>query len=167
MSHAETLKTSIGSFEVPDGMTILDRDEKPNAKTGMPSGLIVMAHTSAAPRSIFIVTWEHVTPGEAAADLRLTAVKVGNPFNKALTGQDAAEASIGGAPGARYDGTLPNGLKVTSLVGLKQDIKLVMMSRGPASDGHARLSGAFAKGVEQFQWSLPAPPVQTGQPTQP
>ena len=156
IARAETIKTSIGSFEIPDGLKILDRDEAPDKKTGKPAGMIVFTKANDVPRAVFIVTWSFVEPGGKEFDPLDAAVKIGNPFNKSLTGADAVLTTIGGARAGRYEGTLPNGLSSVSYVTENHSLRLVILLKNPPKSPYGELASQFARGIESFTWVPPA-----------
>ena len=155
MSYADTITTKIGTVNVPDGLQILDRDEKPDSKTGKPSGLIVFSRANDVPRAVYIITWSYVEPDGKAYDPLDAAVKIGNPFDKKLTSQDASNVKVGGVDGGRYEGTLPNGLKAISYVVANGPYRFIVLLKAPATSPYKELTNDFAKAIEQFVWALP------------
>lgn len=160
LGYADTITTKIGTVNVPDGLQILDRDEKPDSKTGKPSGLIVFSKANDVPRAVFIITWSYVEPDGKAYDPLDVAVKIGNPFDKKLTSQDARSVKVGGVDGGRYEGILPNGLKAISYVVANGPYRFIVLLKAPATSPYKELTNDFAKAIEQFAWALPE--VNTG-----
>jgi hypothetical protein len=153
--YAETVTTTIGTFVAPDGLKILDRDEKPDSKTGKPSGLIVFSKANDAPRAIFILSWSYIAPDNKPFDALDSAVKVGNPFDKTLTSQNATEVKVGGVSGGRYEGILPNGQRAISYVVANGPYRMVVLLKGPVGSPYKELSNEFASAIEKFVWVLP------------
>lgn len=157
-AQAEVVKTAFGSFTAPDGLQVLDRDDKPDAKTGKPSGMLVFSRANDLPRAVFIVVCSYVEPDAAKPfDAQEGAVRMGNPFDRKLTRDAAKPLSVGGVDGARFEGTLPNGLRAVSYTADRGGYRLVVLLKGPANSPYKELIDQFAKGIEGFAWSLPAP----------
>lgn len=154
-ASAETIKTAMGVFEVPDGLKILERDERPDKATGKPAGLIVFTRANDYPRAVFILTWTSVEPSDKNFDALDSAVKIGNPFNKNLTRNDATEVSIGGVVGGRFEGILPNGLRAVSYSVEHAGFRLIALLKGPTASPYRELTDSFAKSVEGLVWGLP------------
>lgn len=156
-AHAEGVKTPCGSFIAPDGLQVLDRDDKPDAKTGKPSGMVVFSRANDLPRAVFIVVCSYVEPDAAKPfDAQDAAVRMGNPFDRKLTRDAAKPQVVGGVDGARFEGTLPNGLRAISYTADRGGYRLVVLLKGPANSPYKELADQFAKGIEGFAWALPA-----------
>ncbi|WMW79617.1 hypothetical protein RF679_13275 [Undibacterium cyanobacteriorum] len=153
--QAETIKTAIGTFEVPDGLKILERDEKPDKVTGKPSGIIVFTKANDMPRAVFILSWTAVEVSDKPFDALDSAVKIGNPFNKDLTRKDATQTSIGGVAGGRFEGILPNGLRAVSYSVENSGYRLIVLLKGPNKTPYSELTDSFAKSVENLTWATP------------
>lgn len=153
--RAETITTPIGSLVVPEGLQILERDEKPDPKTGKPGGLIVFSKAKDLPRAVFIVSWSYVEPSDKPFDALEATVKIGNPFNKSLTRQNATVAKLGSVEGGRYEGLLPNGLRAISYMAANGPLRLLVLLKGPATSPYKELANDFARGVEAFEWNMP------------
>jgi len=156
-SLALEVKTAFGSFNAPDGVSMVNREEKPD-KTGRPAGMAVYSRTD-DPKAVFIVVWSHAEPDPAKPyDPLDGAVKIGNPFDRKLTRDAARPAMVGDVEGGRYEGRLPNGLRAVSYVAVKGGYRLIALLKGPADSPYKELTDAFAKGIEGFAWALPAEP---------
>lgn len=156
-AHAADVKTAFGSFVAPEGLQQLDRDDKPDAKTGKPGGMVVFSRANDLPRAVFIVTWMQLELDPAKPfDAQDAAVKIGNPFDRALTRDAAKPMLIGGVQGARYEGRLPNGLRAVSYAADQGGRRLIVLLKGPAASPYQELADAFAKGIEGFAWDVPA-----------
>ena len=161
--RAETVSLAPGSFEVPDGLQVLDRSEDVNPKTGKAEGMIVFSRKGDVPRAVFIVTYLGEDGTSEPTDPRDAAVKIGNPFDPALGAKDARDVPIGGVVGATYSGTLPNGLVARSYVVSNNGYRLVVLLKGPDAKPYAPLMESFAEGFEHFSWvAPPAPAAQAG-----
>lgn len=161
-AHAVEVKTSFGSFNAPEGVSQVNREEKPD-KAGQLTGMAVYSRTD-DPKAVFIVVWSHVTPDPAKPyDLLDGAVKFGNPFDKKLTRDAAKPASVGGVDAGRYEGRLPNGLRSVSYVAVNNGYRLIVLLKGPDDSPYKETIDAFAKGVEGFAWALPAPAASAPQ----
>ena len=153
-AHAAEVKTSYGSFKVPDGVSEVNREEKPD-KTGRPAGMAVYSRTD-DPKAVFIVVWSFAEPDPARPyDALDGAVKFGNPFDKKLTRDAAKPVTLGGVEGGRYEGRLPNGLRAVSYVAVNSGYRLIVLLKGPNDSPYKETMDAFAKGVEGFAWALP------------
>jgi len=134
----------------------VNREEKPD-KAGKPAGMAVYSRTD-DPRAVFIVVWNYAEPDAARPyDPLDGAVKIGNPFDKSLSRDAARPVLVGGVEGARYEGKLPNGLRAVSYVAVKDGYRLVVLLKGPPTSPYKELTDQFAKGIEGFAWSAPAP----------
>jgi hypothetical protein len=154
-AHAVEVKTSFGSFNAPEGVSVVNREEKPD-KAGKPAGMAVYSRTD-DPKAVFIVVWSHAEPDPAKPyDVLDGAVKFGNPFDKKLTRDAAKPALVGGVEGGRYEGKLPNGLRSISYVAVNGGYRLIVLLKGPNDSPYKETMDAFAKGVEGFTWALPA-----------
>jgi hypothetical protein len=154
LAHAAEVNTAFGSFTAPDGISVVNREEKPD-KAGKPAGMAVYARTD-DPKAVFIVVWSYAEPDPANPyDALQGAVKFGNPFDKKLTREAARSVLIGGVEGGRYEGRLPNGLRAVSYVAVNKGRRLIALLKGPADSPYKELTDAFAKGVEGFSWLLP------------
>ena len=155
-ASAGTVPTPFGSFSVPDGVTEVTREEKVDARTGKPAGMVVLSRES-DPKTVYIVVWSYALPDPAKPyDALDGAVKIGNPFDKSLT-RDAAQAvQVGGVPGGRYEGKLPNGQRAVSYVASAQGHRLVALLKSAPSGSAKDTADAIARGLESFAWSLPA-----------
>ncbi|MFG6468466.1 hypothetical protein [Roseateles sp. BYS87W] len=153
---AGAVATPFGSFNAPDGTEELSREQKVDARTGKPAGMVVLSRAPDT-KAVYIVVWSYAEPDAAKPyDALDSAVKIGNPFDKSLT-RDAAQAvQVGGVPGARYEGKLPNGLRAVSYVANNQGHRLVVLLKGPASGTAKDTADAIARGIEGFSWALPA-----------
>lgn len=153
-SRAAEVKTAFGNFIAPDGVTVVNREEKPD-KAGKPAGMAVYSRTD-DPKAIFIVVWNYAEPDPARPyDPLDGAVKIGNPFDKALTRDAAKAVLVGGVEGGRYEGKLPNGLRAVSYVAVNDGYRLVVLLKGPQGSPYKELTDQFAKGVEGFAWAVP------------
>lgn len=161
-AQAGEVKTAFGSFIAPEGVSEVNREEKPD-KAGNPMGLAVYSRTD-DPKAIFIVVWNFAEPDPAKPyDALDGAVKIGNPFDKKLTRDAAKPASIGGVEGGRYEGKLPNGLRAVSYVAVKGGNRLIVLLKGPNDSPYKETMDAFAKGIEGFTWAQPAPAASAPQ----
>jgi hypothetical protein len=152
---AVEVKTAFGSFNAPDGVTLVNREEKPD-KTGKPTGMAVYSRTD-DPKAVFIIVWSYAEPDPAKPyDALDGAVRFGNPFDKQLTRDAARPTRIGGVEGGRYEGRLPNGLRAVSYVAVNAGYRLIVLLKGPSDSPYKELTDAFAQGVEGFAWTLPA-----------
>lgn len=150
-AHALEVKTSFGSFNAPDDVKVVKREEKPDK-----SGLAVYARPD-DPKAIFIVVWNPIVSDPAKPyDVLDGAVKFGNPFDKQLTRDAARPALVGGVAGGRYEGKLPDGLRSVSYVAVHGGYRLVAWLRAPDDSPHREVMDGFAKGVEGFAWTAPA-----------
>jgi hypothetical protein len=162
-AHAVEVKLPFGSFVAPDGVTAVNREEKPD-KAGKPAGMAVYSRTN-DPKAVFILVWNHAEPDPARPyDALDGAVKIGNPFDKTLTRDAAKPALVGGVEGGRYEGTLPNGLRAVSYVAVKDGYRLVVLLKAPPKSPHKELTDQFAKAVEGFAWQLPAQAAASAPP---
>lgn len=153
-SQAIEVKTAFGSFNAPDGVSVVNREEKPD-KAGKPTGMAVYSRTD-DPKAVFIVVWSHAEPDPAKPyDALDGAVKFGNPFDKKLTRDAARPALVGGVEGGRFEGKLPNGLRSVSYVAVNNGWRLIVLLKGPNDSPYKETMDAFAKGVEGFSWLLP------------
>ncbi|HEY0954772.1 MAG TPA: hypothetical protein VGE36_08450 [Roseateles sp.] len=154
-AFAAEVKLPFGSLATPDGVTLLNREEKPD-KAGKLAGMAVLSRTD-DPKAIFILVWNYAEPDPARPyDPLDGAVKIGNPFDKSLTRDAAKPALVGGVEGGRYEGKLPNGQRAVSYVVVKDGHRLVVLLKGPPSSPYKELTDAFAKAVEGFAWEVPA-----------
>lgn len=153
---AAEVKTSFGSFNAPDGVALVNREEKPD-KAGKPTGMAVYSRTD-DPKAIFIVVWSYAEPDPGRPyDALDGAVKFGNPFDKKLTRDAAKPVLVGGVEGGRYEGRLPNGQRSVSYTAVNNGHRLIVLLKGPADSPYKELTDAFAKSIESFAWALPAP----------
>lgn len=153
-AHAADVNTSFGKFVAPDGVTVVNREEKPD-KAGKPAGMAVYSRTD-DPKAVFIVVWNYAQPDPARPyDPLDGAVKIGNPFDKTLTRDAAKPTLVGGVEGGRYEGKLPNGQRAVSYVAVKDGYRLVVLLKGPPGSPYKELTDQFAQGVEGFAWALP------------
>lgn len=157
LASAETIAIPPGSFEAPAGLETLDRTEEVDPVTGKPNGILVFTKAGDLPRAIFIVTYT-VAADAPAFDARDAAVKIGNPFDPALTAKDAEPVAIGGASGATYRGTLANGLVVKSYAVEKNGYRIVVLLKAPPKNQYETLMDAFSKSFEAFSWKTGAKP---------
>lgn len=156
-SLAVEVKTAFGSFDAPDGVTVVNREEKPD-KAGKPTGMVVYSRTD-DPKAVFIVVWSYAEPDPAKPyDALDGAVKFGNPFDRKLTRDAAQPVRVGGVEGGRYEGRLPNALRAVSYVAVNAGYRLIVLLKGPNDSPYRETIDAFAKGVEGFAWHLPATP---------
>lgn len=154
-AFAVEVKLPFGHLVTPDGVTLLNREEKPD-KAGNPAGMAVLSRTD-DPKAIFILVWNYAEPDPAKPyDPLDGAVKIGNPFDKSLTRDAAKPALVGGVEGGRYEGKLPNGQRAISYVVVKDGNRLVVLLKGPPGSPYKELTDAFAKSVEGFVWQVPA-----------
>jgi hypothetical protein len=156
LAAAETLSLPPADIALPDGLQNLDRNEAPDEATGKPGGIAVYTKQGDLPRSIFIFTYVPVATNGEPFDARDAAVKIGNPFDTSLKPTAAKPIEIDGAAGARYSGTLPNGLKVTSYAIEHGGYRLVVLLKGPPQQPYKALMEAVAKAVEGLQWKAAA-----------
>ena len=164
-AQAAEVKTAFGSFNAPDGVTVVNREEKPD-KTGKPAGMAVYSRTD-DPKAVFIVVWSHAEPDPAKPyDPLDGAVKIGNPFDKKLTRDAARPVLVGGVEGGRYEGKLPNGLRAISYVAVKEGYRLIVLLKAPPDGPYRELSDAFARGVEEFAWAVPLSEQAASAPSQ-
>lgn len=162
-AQAAEVKTSFGSFNAPDGVSVVNREEKPD-KAGRPAGMAVYSRTD-DPKAVFIVVWSYAEPDPARPyDPLDGAVKFGNPFDKKLTRDAARPAAVGGVEGGRYEGQLPNGLRSISYVAVKGGYRLIVLLKAPPDSPYKELMDAFAKGVEGFAWAVPAAAAASAPP---
>lgn len=162
-SQAVEVRTAFGSFNAPDGISVVNREEKPD-KAGNPTGMAVYSRTD-DPKAVFIVVWSFAPPDPVKPyDALDGAVKFGNPFDKKLTRDAARPARVGGVEGGRYEGRLPNGLRSISYVAVNGGYRLIVLLKGPDDSPYKELSEAFAKAVEGFAWALPAPAAASAAP---
>ncbi|WP_457351785.1 hypothetical protein [Roseateles sp. P5_D6] len=165
VAHAVEVKTSFGSFNAPEGVSVVNREEKPD-KAGRPTGLAVYSRTD-DPRAVFIVLWNYAEPDPAKPyDPLDGAVKIGNPFDKKLTRDAAKPVLVGGVEGGRYEGKLPNDLRAVSYVAVKGGYRLIVLLKAPPESPYKELSDAFARGVEGFAWAVPLPEQAASAPSQ-
>ncbi|RYG95314.1 MAG: hypothetical protein EON57_16850, partial [Alphaproteobacteria bacterium] len=61
--QAAEVKTSFGSFNAPEGVSVVNREEKPD-KAGKLTGIAVYSRTD-DPKAVFIVVWSHSEPDPA------------------------------------------------------------------------------------------------------
>jgi hypothetical protein len=154
-SYAAEVKTAFGSFNAPDGVTVVNREEKPD-KAGNPTGVAVYSRTD-DPKAIFIVVWSYAEPDPAKPyDALDGAVKFGNPADKNLTRDAAKPVLVGGVEGGRYEGKLATGQRSISYVAVKNGYRLIVLLKAPPGSPYKDLMDQFAKGVEGFAWQLPA-----------
>ncbi|MFG6430626.1 hypothetical protein [Roseateles sp. LYH14W] len=154
-AHAAEVKLPFGSFVAPDGVTVVNREERPD-KAGKPAGMAVYSRTD-DPKAVFILVWSHAEPDPAKPyDALDGAVKFGNPFDKSLTRDAAKPVLVGGVDGARYEGALPNGLRSISYVVVNGGHRLIVLLKAPPGNPYKALTDQFAKSVEGFAWALPA-----------
>ena len=112
-AQAAEVTTPFGSFNAPEGVSVVNREEKPD-KAGRPAGMAVYSRTD-DPKAVFIVVWSYAEPDPARPyDPLDGAVKIGNPFDKSLTRDAARPVLVGGVEGGRYEGKLPHGLRAVS-----------------------------------------------------
>jgi hypothetical protein len=150
---AATVTLPLGSFEAPEDVDLLDKQENVNATTGKTEGLMVFGRKGDAPRAVFIITY--LSDDGASMDVLEAAVKIGNPFDPSLTPKDAQEVTVGGIPGATYAGTLPNGLIAKSYVVRHNGYRLIVLLKGPDKSPYKGLLKDFAKALENFSWTAP------------
>ena len=166
LASAETLSLPPADIALPDGLQNLDRNESPDEATGKPAGIAVYTKQGDLPRSIFIFTYTPTTANGDRFDARDAAVKIGNPFDTSLKPDAAKPIEIDGATGARYSGTLPNGLKVTSYAIEHNGYRLIVLLKGPPQQPYKALMDAVAKAIERLHWKAPAAEAPTA-PTAP
>jgi hypothetical protein len=154
-ASATTYVTVGGQFDLPEGFRQLDRKDDEG------SGLYVFGRTADdLPRAVYIVTLVRVAnPKDAVtpADQRETAVRMANPADPSLTAADAEPVSIGGAPGARYATTLPNGLLSTGYAVDHGDLRLVALLKTPPGADYRKDTARFAAALEHFVWAPQVP----------
>jgi hypothetical protein len=154
-ASASTYVTVGGQFDLPEGFHQLDRKDEADG------GLYVFGRDADdLPRAVFIVTIVRVAnPGAQvkATDQRETAVRLANPADPSLTADAAEAVSIGGAPGARYATTLPNGLLSTGYAVDHGDLRLVALLKTPPGRDYRKDTARFAAALENFAWALRAP----------
>jgi hypothetical protein len=156
-AQAAEVKTAFGSLNAPDGVTVVNREEKPD-KAGKPAGMAVYSRTK-DPKAVFILVWSYAEPDPAKPyDALDGAVKFGNPADKSLTRDAAKPVLVGGVEGGRYEGMLPNGQRSVSYVAVNNGHRLIALLKAPPDSPYKELTDAFAKSVEGFAWALPAPP---------
>jgi hypothetical protein len=169
-ASATTYVTVGGQFDLPEGFRQLDRKDDDG------SGLYVFGRTADdLPRAVYIVTLVRVANPQdavAPADQRETAVRMANPADPSLTAADAEPVSIGGAPGARYATTLPNGLLSTGYAVDHGDLRLVALLKTPPGADYRKDSARFAAALEHFEWASgasadPAAPTAPAAPAAP
>jgi hypothetical protein len=154
-AHAAEVKLPFGSFVAPDGVTVVNREEKPD-KAGKPAGMAVYSRND-DPKAIFIVVWNYAEPDPAKPyDPLDGAVKIGNPFDKSLTRDAARPALVGGVEGGRYEGMLPNGQRSISYVVVNGGHRLIVLLKAPPGSPYKGLTDQFAGSVEGFAWAMPA-----------
>lgn len=152
LASAETIAIPPGSFEAPAGLETLDRTEEVDPVTGKPNGILVFTKAGDLPRAIFIVSYTVAAADAPAFDARDAAVKIGNPFDPALTAKEAEPVAIGGVAGATYRGTLANGLVVKSYAVEKNGYRIVVLLKAPPKKQYETLMDAFAKSFQAFSW---------------
>lgn len=156
LAHALDVKLPFGTLSAPDEVTAVNREEKTD-KAGKPTGMAVFSRAK-DPKAVFILVWNYAEPDPARPyDPLDGAVKIGNPFDKALTRDAARPAQVGGVDGGRYDGLLPNGQRAVSYVAVKDGYRLVVLMKSPPDGPYPALAEQFSKSVEAFSWSTPAP----------
>ncbi|MFG6462983.1 hypothetical protein ACG04Q_15525 [Roseateles sp. DXS20W] len=156
-AHALDVKLPFGTLAAPDGVTAVNREEKPD-KAGKPAGMAIYSRTK-DPKAVFILVWNYAEPDPARPyDPLDGAVKIGNPFDKALTRDAAKPVQVGGVDGGRYDGLLPNGQRAVSYVAVKDGYRLVVLMKSPPDSPYQELTEQFSRSVEGFVWSAPAAP---------
>jgi len=164
-ASATTYVTVGGQFDLPEGFRQLDRKDDDG------SGLYVFGRTADdRPRAVFIVTIVRVANPDdavAAADQRETAVRMANPADPSLTAADAEPVNIGGAPGARYATTLPNGLLSTGYAVDHGDLRLVALLKTPPGADYRKDTARFAAALENFAWALRVPAAPATAPVAP
>lgn len=156
---SQTVSIPPGVFEISDNLKVLDRSEEINPSTGMAAGMIVFGPKGDLPRAVFIITYtpeKGTTPPGEALD---AAVKIGNPFNPALTAKDAHLVFLGGAQAGSYSGILPNGLIARSFVVSNNGYRLTVLLKGPNQPAYKNLMDSFAAGLEHFRWAAPSSSV--------
>lgn len=154
-ARAADVKIAFGSFVTPDGVSVVNREEKQD-KAGKPTGMAVFSPTD-DPKAIFIVVWSFAEPDPAKPyDPLDGAVKIGNPFDKSLTRDAARPALVGGVEGGRYEGKLPNGMRAVSYVAVRSGYRVIALLKNPPSKAYQELADQFAKGIERFAWAVPA-----------
>ncbi|MFL6658523.1 MAG: hypothetical protein ACJ8GW_10655 [Massilia sp.] len=154
IGFAETVTTTIGTLLVPDGLAVLDRDEKPD-KAGKPGGLIVFSKANDLPRAVYIVTWNYAEPDGKPFDAMDAVVKLGNPYDKTLGAKDAKAVKVGGVDGARYEGILPTGMRAISYVAANGPYRFIVLLKGPKQSPYKELTDEFDRAIEKFVWKLP------------
>ncbi len=155
LTHATDVKTAFGSFAAPEGLAEVNREEKPDARTGKPVGMAVLMRKD-DPKAVFIVVWSYAEPDPAKPyDVLDGAVKIGNPFDKGLTRDAAKPVLVGGVEGGRFEGKLPNGQRAVSYVAVKSGYRIVVLLKGPPGSPYKETVDEIAKGVEGFAWALP------------
>lgn len=151
--RAETFTTPVLSFDAPDNLVVLDRDD--SAQGGKPATFLVLGVKGDVPRAVFIITCSQTKADAPKSDLGDVAVKMGNPFDPKLTAADADDVVIGGLPGKRYDGILPNGLRAVSYVAERDGYLLIVVLKGPTSKPYGRAIDQMSAAIEQLRWTLP------------
>ncbi|MGQ3053538.1 MAG: hypothetical protein ACT6S0_17305 [Roseateles sp.] len=156
-AQAAEVKTAIGSFIAPEGVSVVNREEKTDPKTGKPAGMAVYSRTD-DPKAVFIVVWSYAEPDPARPyDALDGAVKFGNPADKSLSRDAAKPVLVGGVAGGRYEGKLATGQRSVSYVALNNGYRLIVLLKAPSGSPYKALMDQFAQGVEGFAWALPAP----------
>lgn len=154
-ARALEVKTFFGSFNAPEGVAMVSRDEKVDPKTGKPFVLTVFSRAK-DPKAVFVVVANYAAPDPAKPyDPLDGAVKIGNPFDKKLTRDAATPVLVGGVEGGRYEGQLPDGVRAVSYVAVKDGYRIVVLLKSPPESPYKELTDAFAKSVEGFSWALP------------
>ncbi len=157
-AQAVDVKTAYGSFVAPDTVSVVNREEKIDPKTGKPAGMAVFSRNE-DPKAVFIVVWNYAEPDPAKPyDPLDGAVKFGNPADKSLTRDAAKPVRVGGVDGGRYEGKLPGGTRAVSYVAVKNGYRLIALLKAPASSSYQDVMDQFGKGFEGFAWSVPDMP---------
>ncbi len=157
-SAASDLKTQAGDFTVPEGFTLLDRNEDP-PKDGSPSGLYVFGREAdALPRAIYILTFAkpQPAPGEPLTDTATAAAIMANPMQTEPDTRKSKPAVIGGAPGHRHATTLPNGLISIAYAVDHNGLRFVALLKHPPGRDYKRDTARFEEAMKGFRWA-PAP----------
>jgi len=154
LASAKPVVIAPGSLDVPDSLQVFDKDERPLEAGGV-EGMVVFGPADAPLGAVFIVMYAPVRADAPPGDNFNAAVGIGNPADSSLTARDAKAVDIGGVQGARYVGTLANGMAVRSYVAVNNGYRLTVLLKGPSRAPYRGLMDAFAASVEKFHWAAP------------
>jgi hypothetical protein len=142
----------MATLQIPEGMEVTGREDTRDFGTGKP-GMYVTIESPDEDGFLALIGFIYAEAGAPPMDAREEAVRTGNPFDDSLTADAATEQSIGGQPGAKFDGTM-RALGVSHrMVGYAIDFHgcrmNVQLQGGEANqDAIDRIAAA----VESMQW---------------